>query len=235
MLRMTDLSAFPITKRFPPKRPDRLQLYSLTTPNGVKASIALEETELPYEAHYIDFGKDDQKTPEFRALNPYAQDPRHHRPKRPWRQTACRSSSPARSSSTSRRRPAEAASRSDPARRYETIQWLFFPGGRHRPDLRPSSATSTSSRAARSKTSARSNAIATRPSASSKVVDDRLAGRDLDHGRRVHHRRHRHDRPSPQSHRLSTARAIWSSSTRFRKRAGVAGARIGAAGGRSAA
>ena len=39
---------------------DRLQLYSLPTPNGVKVSIMLEETGLPYEPHRVDFDKDDQ-------------------------------------------------------------------------------------------------------------------------------------------------------------------------------
>ena len=67
---MSDLSAFPITQRWPAKHPDRLQLYSLPTPNGVKVSIMLEEIGLPYEVHLVDFGKDDQKTPEFLSLNP---------------------------------------------------------------------------------------------------------------------------------------------------------------------
>jgi GST-like protein len=67
---MTFPDDFLVTKRWPPQHPDRLQLYSLTTPNGVKISIALEETGLPYEAHYVDFGKKDQKTPEFLSLNP---------------------------------------------------------------------------------------------------------------------------------------------------------------------
>ena len=67
---MSDLSAFPITARWPAKHPDRLQLYSLPTPNGVKVSIMLEEIGLPYEVHLVDFGKDDQKTPEFLSLNP---------------------------------------------------------------------------------------------------------------------------------------------------------------------
>jgi len=67
---MADLSAFPITRRWPAAHPDRLQLYSLNTPNGVKASIMLEETGLPYEPHLVDFGKDDQKSPEFLSLNP---------------------------------------------------------------------------------------------------------------------------------------------------------------------
>ena len=67
---MSDLSAFPITKRWPAQHPDRLQLYSLPTPNGVKVSIMLEEIGLPYEVHLVDFNKDDQKTPEFLSLNP---------------------------------------------------------------------------------------------------------------------------------------------------------------------
>src|SRR6202022_1119998 len=66
---MPDLSAFPITKRWPATHPDRLQLYSLPTPNGVKVSIMLEEIGLPYEVHLVDFNKDDQKTPEFLSLN----------------------------------------------------------------------------------------------------------------------------------------------------------------------
>ena len=67
---MSDLSAFPIVKRWPAQHPDRLQLYSLPTPNGVKVSIMLEEIGLPYDVHLVDFNKDDQKTPEFLSLNP---------------------------------------------------------------------------------------------------------------------------------------------------------------------
>jgi GST-like protein len=64
------LSSFPITRRWPAQHPDRLQLYSLNTPNGVKVSIMLEETGLAYEPHLVDFNKNDQKTPEFLSLNP---------------------------------------------------------------------------------------------------------------------------------------------------------------------
>ncbi|MXN51084.1 glutathione S-transferase [Shinella sp. AETb1-6] len=67
---MSDLSAFPITKKWPAKNPDIIQLYSLPTPNGVKVSIALEELGLPYEAHRIEFGPDGVKSPEFISLNP---------------------------------------------------------------------------------------------------------------------------------------------------------------------
>ena len=63
-------SDFPITAKWPPRYPERLQLYSLPTPNGVKVSIMLEETGLPYEAHRVSFDTADQKSPEFRSLNP---------------------------------------------------------------------------------------------------------------------------------------------------------------------
>jgi GST-like protein len=72
---MTNLSSFPITSRWPARHPDRIQLYSLNTPNGVKASIMLEETGLPYEAHLVRFDADDQKSAEFRSLNPYGKIP----------------------------------------------------------------------------------------------------------------------------------------------------------------
>jgi GST-like protein len=69
------LSDFPITRRWPTKHPDRLQLYSLPAPNGVKAAIMLEEIGLEYEAHRVDFGKRDQHTPEFLSLSPYGKVP----------------------------------------------------------------------------------------------------------------------------------------------------------------
>jgi GST-like protein len=67
---MMDLSDFPISGRWPARHPDRLQLYSLATPNGVKVSIFLEETGLPYEAHRVAFDRSEQKSPEFLSLNP---------------------------------------------------------------------------------------------------------------------------------------------------------------------
>ncbi|HYF44442.1 MAG TPA: glutathione S-transferase, partial [Ramlibacter sp.] len=62
---MADLSAYPITRKWPARHPDRIQLYSLPTPNGVKASIMLEETGLAYEAHLVNFQTNDQLAPEF--------------------------------------------------------------------------------------------------------------------------------------------------------------------------
>jgi GSH-dependent disulfide-bond oxidoreductase len=67
---MSNISDFPITQRWPAKHPDRLQLYSLPTPNGVKVSIMLEEIGLSYEVHLVDFDKGEQHTPEYLSLNP---------------------------------------------------------------------------------------------------------------------------------------------------------------------
>ncbi|MFD1554919.1 glutathione S-transferase N-terminal domain-containing protein [Paraburkholderia silviterrae] len=67
---MNDLSAFPISGKWPAQHPERIQLYSLPTPNGVKVSIMLEETGLPYEPHLVRFDTNDQMSPEFLSLNP---------------------------------------------------------------------------------------------------------------------------------------------------------------------
>jgi len=72
---MVDLAAFPITQKWLARHPDRIQLYSLNTPNGVKASIMLEETGLPYEPHYVNFDRKEQRSPEFLSLNPYGKIP----------------------------------------------------------------------------------------------------------------------------------------------------------------
>ena len=85
---MTDLSSFPITRKWPARHPERLQLYSLTTPNGVKVSIMLEETGLPYEPHRISFDSDDHKSPEFTSLNPYNKIPAILDPNGPGRPAA---------------------------------------------------------------------------------------------------------------------------------------------------
>lgn len=67
---MNNLSDFGISKKWPAQFPDRIQLYSLPTPNGVKVSVMLEEIGLPYEPHLVSFEKNDQLTPEFLSLNP---------------------------------------------------------------------------------------------------------------------------------------------------------------------
>ncbi|WP_415401450.1 glutathione S-transferase family protein [Tateyamaria sp. SN3-11] len=67
---MADLSSFAITQKWTPQNPDVLQLFSFPTPNGVKASIALEEMEIPYEAHLVTLADADVKSAEFLSLNP---------------------------------------------------------------------------------------------------------------------------------------------------------------------
>jgi GST-like protein len=121
---MPDLSAFPITKRWPATHPDRLQLYSLPTPNGVKISIMLEEIGLSYEAHLVDIGKNESWTSEFLSLNPNGKIPAIIDPDGPRGAPIGLFESGAimiyLADKTGRLIPA------DPARRYETIQWVFF-------------------------------------------------------------------------------------------------------------
>ena len=57
---MNSLSDFEISKKWPAEHPDRIQLYSLPTPNGIKVSAMLEETGLAYEPHLVNFSTDDQ-------------------------------------------------------------------------------------------------------------------------------------------------------------------------------
>jgi GST-like protein len=121
---MTDLSAFPVAERWPAKHPDLLQLYSATTPNGVKVSIMLEELGMPYEAHYIDIGKDETWTPEFLSLNPNGKIPSIIDPNGPDGKPLALFESGAillyLAEKTDRFIPADAGLR------YETIQWVFF-------------------------------------------------------------------------------------------------------------
>src|SRR5690242_12855446 len=125
---MSDLAAFPITNRWPAKHSDRLQLYSLPTPNGVKVSIMLEEIGLPYEPHLVDFGKNDQQTPEFLSLNPNGKIPAIIDPDGPGEKPIGLFESGLilvylSDKTGGRLVPA------DDALRYETIQWVFFQMG----------------------------------------------------------------------------------------------------------
>jgi GSH-dependent disulfide-bond oxidoreductase len=121
---MSDLSAFPITKRWPAQHPDRIQLYSLPTPNGVKVSITLEETGLAYEPHTVNFGKNDQTTPEFLSLNPNGKIPAIIDPHGPGGKPIGMFESGAiliyLAQKSGKLIPA------DEMRRWETIQWVFF-------------------------------------------------------------------------------------------------------------
>ena len=124
---MNDLTAFPITQKWPAAHPDRLQLYSLPTPNGVKASIMLEETGLPYEAHLVRFDTNDQMSPAFLSINPNNKIPALLDPAGPGGKPMALWESGAiliyLAEKTGQFLPA------DPAARYETLQWLMFQMG----------------------------------------------------------------------------------------------------------
>ncbi len=70
MTATNELSSFAITRKWPPRHRDRIQRYSLPTPNGVKISIMCEETALPYEPHRVSFDANEQTAPAFLSLNP---------------------------------------------------------------------------------------------------------------------------------------------------------------------
>ena len=124
---MSDLSAFPITHKWPAQHPELLQLYSLNTPNGVKASIMLEETGLAYEPHYVSFDTNDQLTPEFLSLNPNNKIPAILDPNGPDGNPLALFESGAiliyLADKTGQLLPMNASER------YQTIQWLMFQMG----------------------------------------------------------------------------------------------------------
>ncbi|GAB2876109.1 glutathione S-transferase N-terminal domain-containing protein [Pseudoduganella ginsengisoli] len=124
---MSNLSDFPITAKWPAQHPERLQLYSLPTPNGVKVSIMLEETGLPYEVHLVSFDSNDQMSPEFLSLNPNNKIPAILDPNGPDNKPLPLFESGAillyLAEKTGQLLPHDAAGR------YETIQWLMFQMG----------------------------------------------------------------------------------------------------------
>ncbi|HYL72290.1 MAG TPA: glutathione S-transferase N-terminal domain-containing protein [Candidatus Dormibacteraeota bacterium] len=121
---MSELSAFAITRKWPARHPERIQLYSLNTPNGVKASIMLEETGLAYEAHLVDLNQNDQESEEFRSLNPYGKIPALIDPQGPGGRPLPLFESGAiliyLADKSGQLLPADAH------RRYQTLQWLMF-------------------------------------------------------------------------------------------------------------
>tara|TARA_R100001244_G_scaffold259_23_gene573 strand:+ start:16674 stop:17192 length:519 start_codon:yes stop_codon:yes gene_type:complete len=124
---MPTLAAFPITAKWPASQPERLQLYSLPTPNGVKVSIMLEETGLPYEPHLVSFERNEQLSAEFLSLNPNNKIPAILDPNGPGGQPLALFESGAillyLAEKTGQLLPI------DPAARYETLQWLMFQMG----------------------------------------------------------------------------------------------------------
>ena len=124
---MADLSAFPITTRWPAAHPDRIQLYGLPTPNGVKVSIMLEETGLPYEAHLVDILKNESWTPEFLSLNPNGKIPAILDPDGPGGKPLGLFESGAILLYLAEKSGQFLSA--DPAKRYETIAWLMWQMG----------------------------------------------------------------------------------------------------------
>jgi GSH-dependent disulfide-bond oxidoreductase len=124
---VTDLSAFPVTRKWPARHPDRIQLYSLPTPNGVKVSIMLEETGLAYEPHRVSFDTQDQMSPEFLSVSPNNKIPAILDPDGPGRKPLALFESGAiliyLADKTGLFMPLDAAGR------YQTIQWLMFQMG----------------------------------------------------------------------------------------------------------
>ena len=124
---MTDLSAFPITQKWPAQDPDRLQLYSLPTPNGVKVSILLEELGLAYEPHLVRFDANDQTSPAFLSLSPNNKIPAILDPHGPGGKPLALFESGAilvyLAEKTGRFIPQDAAAR------YECLQWVMFQMG----------------------------------------------------------------------------------------------------------
>jgi len=121
---MNDLATFPVTRKWPARHPERLQLYSLPTPNGVKVSVMLEETALAYEPHLVDFDTNDQASPEFRSLNPYGKIPAILDPQGPGGRPLALFESGAiliyLAEKSGQFLPRDAAAR------YETLQWLMW-------------------------------------------------------------------------------------------------------------
>ena len=121
---MSDLSGFVITRKWPAQYPDRLQLYSLPTPNGVKVSIMLEEIGLPYEPHLVSFDTNDQHSPEYLTLNPNNKIPSIIDPDGPDGRPLALFESGAiliyLAEKSKQLMPIDAAGR------YQTIQWLMF-------------------------------------------------------------------------------------------------------------
>jgi len=124
---MIDLSAFPITQKWPAQYPEWIQLYSLPTPNGVKVSIMLEEIGLPYEPHRVGFDTNDQMSPQFLSLNPNNKIPAILDPLGPDGQPL-----PLFESGAILIYLADKSGQllaREGATRYETIQWLMFQMG----------------------------------------------------------------------------------------------------------
>ncbi|HKX90776.1 MAG TPA: glutathione S-transferase N-terminal domain-containing protein [Sphingopyxis sp.] len=117
----------PIFARWPAQYPDRLQLFSAPTPNGVKVGIMLEETGLPYEPHRVDIMANESHELAFLALNPNGKIPAIYDPQGPSGRPLALFESGAiliyLADKSGQFLPA------DPNARYETIQWVMWQMG----------------------------------------------------------------------------------------------------------
>jgi Glutathione S-transferase len=117
----------PITARWPAHHPERLQLYSFPTPNGVKVSTALEEMGIDYEPHLVTLADADVKSPEFLSLNPNNKIPAIIDPNGPDGEQVELFESGAILIYLAEKSGKFLSK--DPKTRYETIQWLMFQMG----------------------------------------------------------------------------------------------------------
>jgi Glutathione S-transferase, N-terminal domain len=226
---MTVLSRFAITKKWPAEHPDRIQLYSLPTPNGVKVSIMLEETGLPYEPHLVRFDTNDQLSPEFLSLNPNNKIPAIIDPNGPGGAPLALFESGAiliyLAEKSGQLMPRDAAGR------YETIQWLMFQMGGIGP-MFGQLGFFHKFRWQGLRRQAPARPLRGRIEAPAEGAGSAIGRPGLDHGRRVLHCRHRHVPVGQQPRGL-----LWRGRTgghrrlppRDARRAGVLGAAGGGA------
>ena len=119
------LSSIPLAD--PDSHPNRIQLYSFPTPNGIKISAMLEETGIAYEPHLVNILKNETWTPEFLALNPNGKIPAIIDPNGTGGQPLALFESGAILVYLAEKSGKLLSS--DPATRYETLQWMFFQVG----------------------------------------------------------------------------------------------------------
>ena len=124
---MSFVTVQPINARWPAENPEILQLYSFPTPNGIKVSAMLEETELEYEWHRVPLSDVDVKSPEFLSLNPNGKIPAIIDPQGPGGKPLALFESGAILIYLAEKTGMFMSD--DPVKRYETIQWVMFQMG----------------------------------------------------------------------------------------------------------
>lgn len=116
-----------IYRRWPPQHPERIQLYSINSPNGIKIGTALEETGLAYEPHVVNILDGDQFTDEYKSLSPNSKIPAIIDPEGPGGHMISIMESGAiliyLAEKSGKLLPA------DPIGKNECLQWLFFQVG----------------------------------------------------------------------------------------------------------